>query len=119
MQVNHPSSRHKHFDNLPSPLVLMENRWPAGTSTGLHLRPRGQLLYATDGVMVVHSDAGLWGVPPDRVLWMVTGLRHNMTMSGNVLMRTAYIDEQRIASLLARSCVINMSPLLRELWSRR
>lgn len=115
MQVDHPSSRHKHSNNLPSPLVVMENRWPAGTSTGLHLHPRGQLLYATDGVMVVHSDAGLWVVPPNRVLWMVTGLRHNMTMSGDVLMRTAYIDKQRIASLLARNCVINVSPLLREL----
>lgn len=73
------------------------------------------MLYATDGVMVVHSDVGSWVVPPNRALWMVAGLRHNVTMSGDVLMRTAYIDETKIPSLPVDSCVINVSPLLREL----
>ena len=111
----HPSEKHKHFDNLPRPLVVMENAWPTGSSTGWHSHPRGQLLYATDGVMVVHSDIGSWVVPPNRALWMLAGLRHNVTMSGDVLMRTAYIDETKIANLPAESCVINVSPLLREL----
>lgn len=111
----HPSLKHKRFDNLPRPLVVMENLWPTGWSTGWHSHPRGQLLYATDGVMEVHSDAGSWVVPPNRALWMVASLRHNVTMSGDVLMRTAYIDETRIPSLPKESCVINVSPLLREL----
>lgn len=111
----HPSNKHKHFDNLPRPLVVMENPWPNGSSTGWHSHPKGQLLYATDGVMVVHSDAGSWVIPPNRALWMVRGLRHNVTMSGDVLMRTAYVDEKKIAGLPIESCVINVSPLLREL----
>lgn len=115
MQSAHPSHKHKHFDNHPRPLVVMENRWPSGSSTGWHSHPRGQLLYATNGVMVVHSDAGSWVVPPNRALWMVTGLPHNVTMSGDVVMRTAYIDSERVPSLPADSGVINVSPLLREL----
>jgi len=110
-----PPNKHKHFDNLPHPLVVMENTWPTGLSTGWHSHPRGQLLYATDGVMVVHSDVGSWVVPPNRALWMVARLRHNVTMSGDVLMRTAYIDEEKITNLPEESCVINVSPLLREL----
>lgn len=110
-----PSRKHKRFDNLPRPLVVMENSWPSGTSTGWHTHPKGQLLYATDGVMVVHSDEGSWVVPPNRALWMLAGLRHNVTMSGDVLMRTAYIDADKIGSLPPQSCVINVSPLLREL----
>lgn len=110
-----PSRKHQHFDNLPRALVVMENFWPAGSSTGWHSHPRGQLLYATQGVMVVHSDAGSWVVPPNRALWIVTGLRHNVTMSGDVLMRTAYIDEEKMPGLPLESCVINVSPLLREL----
>ena len=115
MHPDHPSHKHKQFDNLPRALVVMENRWPSGSSTGWHSHPRAQLLYATDGVMVVHSDAGSWVVPPSRALWMVTGLRHNVTMSGDVLMRTAYIDADKIPGLPDGSCVINVSPLLREL----
>lgn len=111
----HPSLKHHDYDNLPRPVVVMENRWPAGMSTGWHSHPRGQLLYATEGVMVVHTDAGSWVVPSNRALWMLTGLRHTVTMSGDVLMRTAYIDTAKIPTLPAQSCVINVSPLLREL----
>ncbi|KOC24391.1 AraC family transcriptional regulator [Comamonas testosteroni] len=107
--------KHLDFHNHPRPLVAMENRWAAGTSTGWHSHPRGQLLYATEGVMVIHSNAGSWVVPPNRALWMVAGLRHSVTMSGNVLMRTAYVDEAAIKRLPKESCVINVSPLLREL----
>lgn len=107
--------KHLDFHNHPRPLVVMENRWVAGTSTGWHSHPRGQLLYATEGVMVIHSDVGSWVVPPNRALWMVTGLRHCVTMSGDVLMRTAYVDEAAIKRLPKASCVINVSPLLREL----
>jgi AraC-like DNA-binding protein/quercetin dioxygenase-like cupin family protein len=107
--------KHKQYDNLPRRLVVMENRWPAGTSTGWHSHPKGQLLYATEGVMVVHTDAGSWVVPPNRALWMVTGLLHTVTMSGDVVMRTAYIDVEKVTTLPEESSVINVSPLLREL----
>ncbi|GAA5235312.1 helix-turn-helix transcriptional regulator [Verticiella sediminum] len=111
----HPSHKHKQYDNLPRPLVVMENRWPAGTSTGWHSHPKGQLLYATEGVMIAHTEAGSWVVPPNRALWMITGLLHTVTMSGDVLMRTAYIDVEKVEALPKESCVINVSPLLREL----
>ncbi len=112
-----PSGRNRHhaFDRLPRPLVAMENTWPTGTSTGWHAHPKGQLLYAISGVMVVESEAGTWVVPPNRALWMVAGLRHNVTMSGDVQMRTAYIDAAMVPSLPKTTCVINVSPLLREL----
>ncbi|MBD8529665.1 MULTISPECIES: helix-turn-helix transcriptional regulator [unclassified Massilia] len=113
--ASHPSHKHQLFDNLPRPLVVMENRWPAGSATGWHSHPKGQLLYATAGVMAVHTEAGAWVVTPNRALWMTTGLRHNVTMSGEVVLRTAYIDVARVAALPAESCVINISPLLREL----
>lgn len=106
---------HRDFDALPRPLVAVEKTWPAGTSTGWHLHPRGQLLYAIKGVMIAQSGAGTWVVPPNRALWMVSGLLHNVTMSGDVEMRTAYIDSQQVENLPERTCVINVSPLLREL----
>jgi len=113
--ASHPSLKHAQFDHLPHPLVVMENRWPGGTSTGWHSHPTGQLLYATEGVMLVNTDAGSWVVTPNRALWMLPRLRHNVTMSGEVLIRTAYIDTAKVSTLPQESCVMNVSPLLREL----
>lgn len=109
------NNKHQDYHNQPRRLVAMENRWPAGASTGWHSHPRGQLLYAIKGVMIVQSDTGTWVVPPTRALWMVTGLRHNVTMSGEVEMRTAYIDVHAATGLPTQTCVINVSPLLKEL----
>lgn len=108
-------NKHQDFHDLPRRLVAMENSCPAGMATGWHAHPRGQLLYAIKGVMIVHSEAGSWVVPPSRALWMVAGLRHNVIMSGEVEMRTAYIDESAAPGVPAQTCVINVSPLLREL----
>lgn len=105
----------KRYDNLPAPMAAMEDNWPSGASTGWHAHPKDQLLYAIAGVMLVESDAGAWVVPPNRALWLLAGVRHNVTMSGEVMMRTAYIDASRVPDLPAQSCVINVSPLLRAL----
>lgn len=111
----HRPGKYLAYHDRPRPLVAMENRWPAGSVTGWHSHPRAQLLYATEGVMLVHSDAGAWVVPPNRALWMQAGLRHNVVMSGDVLMRTAYVDTTAVRRLPAATGVITVSPLLREL----
>lgn len=114
MPIQDPKDHHD-FHNLPRLLVAMEKTCPAGTSTGWHSHPRGQLLYAIKGVMIVQSDVGTWVVPPSRALWMVAGIRHSVTMSGEVEIRTAYIDASATPNLPGQTCVINVSPLLREL----
>jgi len=96
-------------------MAAMEADWPSGKSTGWHSHPRGQLLYAIQGVMVVQLAAGSWVVPPNRALWIAAGLEHNVTMSGDVKMRTVYIDAIALGVLPEKVCVMNISTLLREL----
>ena len=91
--------RHLDFHDTERPMVAMEANWPAGASTGWHSHPRGQLLYAIEGVMRVDSAAGFWVVPPNRALWLAPGVRHAVRMSGDVQMRTAFIDTARINAL--------------------
>ena len=110
-----PTPYYETFDGQPSPLVAIESAWPSGTSTGWHSHARGQLLYAITGVMVIQSEAGTWVVPSNRALWMLPGLRHTVRMSGDVDMRTAYIDTDVARNLPTQTCVINVSPLLRAL----
>jgi len=74
-----------------------------------------QLVYASEGVMSVHTDEGTWVVPPNRGVWIPARVGHSIAMSGRVSMRTIYFPPRMVESLPQRCCVIEVSPLLREL----
>jgi AraC-like DNA-binding protein len=108
-------TRHLDYHATARPLAAMEVDYPNGASTGLHAHPRGQLLYAIEGVMVVRSAAGSWIVPPNRAVWLTAGLDHEVRMCGDVKIRTVFVDPDIAPHLPRTSCVIAVSPLLREL----
>lgn len=107
--------RHLDYHATARPMAAMEIDYPNGASTGRHAHPRGQLLYAIEGVMIVRSAVGTWVVPPNRAVWLVSGLEHEVRMSGAVKIRTLFIDPQVASHLPETSCVIAVSSLLREL----
>lgn len=80
-----------------------------------HSHRRDQLVYASRGVMTVHAKAGTWVVPTNRALWIPAGVRHGITMCGAVAMRTLYLDTGLAGALPRACCVVNVSPLLKEL----
>src|ERR1700744_3488205 len=93
------TTRHLDFPAPARPVAAMEIDYPSGASTGVHAHPRGQLLYAIEGVMIVRSAAGIWVVPPNRAVWLVAGLDHEVGMRGDVKIRTVFVDP-RVASHL-------------------
>ena len=74
-----------------------------------------QLLYAVRGVMVIEADSGQWVVPPTRGVWLQAGVAHQVRMRGPVHMRSLYVTTDVQDSLPQHDCVIDVSPLLREL----
>jgi len=80
-----------------------------------HEHSRDQLVYAQTGVMTVMTAAGSWVVPPNRAVWVPTGVEHHLRMSGRVEMRTLYLRKRFVASLPRTCCVVAVPPLLREL----
>ena len=74
-----------------------------------------QLAYASEGVMSVQTDEGTWVVPPNRAVWIPAGVGHSIAMSGKVSMRTIYFLPTLVTTFPHRCCVIEVSPLLREL----
>lgn len=110
-----PTRKHLDFHDTHRAMAAMEVNYPDGASTGWHSHPRGQLLYAITGVMIVWSAEGAWIVPPNRALWLTAGLEHEVKMSGEVKIRTVFIDATTVRHLPAKSCVIEVPPLLREL----
>src|SRR5215472_10790806 len=106
------------FDRLRdrrSEITTLTHDYAAGHTIPLHFHDRDQLVYGSRGVMTIRTETGSWVVPPHRAVWIPAGISHTITMSGMVAMRTLYL-KPRLASTLPRDCcVVNVSPLLREL----
>jgi AraC-like DNA-binding protein len=106
------------FDRLgdgKSLITTLSHDYTAGHVVPLHFHDRDQLVYASRGVMTVHTDEGAWVVPTHRAVWIPAAVRHSITMSGLVAMRTVYLKPRLVRTLPRKCCVINVPPLLREL----
>ena len=86
-----------------------------GTVLERHSHRWAQLVYASEGVMRVETEDGVWVVPSHRAVWIPASVGHAIAMSGQVSMRTLYLAPALIAGLPERCCVVEVSPLLREL----
>jgi AraC-like DNA-binding protein len=89
--------------------------YASGTVLDGHSHDWAQLVYASQGVMSVETEEGTWVVPSDRAVWIPAAIRHSITMSGRVAMRTLYLAPRLVRSLPRRCCVVTVPPLLRQL----
>jgi AraC-like DNA-binding protein len=96
-------------------ITTLAREYPAGHVIPSHLHRRGQLVYASRGVMTVRTKAGAWVVPTNRAVWIPAGVRHEIAMCGAVAMRTLYLESRLAQGLPRACCVVNVSPLLKEL----
>jgi AraC-like DNA-binding protein len=80
-----------------------------------HSHPWVQLLYASEGVMRVRTELGVWIIPPRRALLIAPGVVHELTMLSRVNMRALYIEADAADGLVDGCRVLEVSPLLREL----
>jgi AraC-like DNA-binding protein len=80
-----------------------------------HTHDWHQLIYASEGVMWVHTAQGDWVVPPNRGVWVPAGVEHGIEMTGTVLVQTLYLAAAISGALPGHCCAVNISPLLREL----
>ena len=103
------------YQRVPRAVAAMPKDFVAGFEVLPHTHERAQLIYATAGTMRVSTDNGMWMVPPQRALWMPTGVRHSIVMLSDLTMRTLYLREDA-AEFMPEVCrVLPVSPLLREL----
>jgi AraC-like DNA-binding protein len=93
----------------------MAKSFPHSHTTGWHRHKRAQLVYASAGVMVVKTREGTWVIPPQRAVWVPSGIEHETSTIGTVEMRTVYVSA-RVARMFSKECsVVNVSELLRAL----
>jgi AraC-like DNA-binding protein len=90
-------------------------RHSSGYAIRAHTHDWHQLIYASEGVMCVHTAHGDWVVPPNRAVWVPAHVEHGIEMAGTVLVQTFYLSVGSPGALPGRCCAVNVSPLLREL----
>ncbi len=86
-----------------------------GAALSRHDHPWGQMVFARRGVMRVVTERTAWLVPATRAIWLPPGLPHEISMHGEVAMRTLYIAPTRAGGLPDSPVALEVGPLLREL----
>lgn len=103
------------YQDLPRPVAVMAKSLPDDHGTQWHRHKRGQLVFASSGVMVVRTHAGTWVIPPQRAVWVPAGVEHETRTIGRVEMRTIYVSPSAARTLSKQCCVVQVSELLRAL----
>jgi AraC-like DNA-binding protein len=106
---------YSHYQSVPRVLTALARNEATGCYVAPHSHPRGQLLYATSGLMRAATDTGIWLLPPQRGLWIPAGVVHDQRMLSPTTMRTIYIEPATAARIGDTCRTIEISPLLREL----
>ena len=101
--------------SIPRAVVAMAKDFPNGHVIPFHQHARSQLLYASSGVMTVTTADGMWVVPPFRAVWIPALVKHQISCSGRLSMRTLYIKPEVVPNLPRSCCVVTVPPVLKEL----
>lgn len=90
-------------------------RYPAGHVVPIHSHPRGHLIYASKGVLLVEAATGQWLVPPTTAVWLRPAVLHQLTAMTAVTAHGIFIADHLAAALPQMDCVMHVSPLMREI----
>jgi AraC-like DNA-binding protein len=103
-------------ESIPRPVVATGADYPSSYELDEHRHVRGQLIYATRGVVAVSTPHGAWTAPPERAVWIPGGLLHSVRMVGEVRIRGVLISPDHLPATFGERCqVVGVSPLLRVL----
>jgi AraC-like DNA-binding protein len=104
---------HSDPDSVSCPAFVRSQRYKAGEIPP-HRHKRGQLLCASEGVLTVRTDDGLWVIPPQRAVWIAPGTLHTSWSSKSFRLIALWV-EPGVANLSKRCCVVNLDALMMEL----
>lgn len=80
-----------------------------------HAHPRGQLIYASSGVMRVVCGRDIWVVPPSQAVWVPPNQEHEVFFPSEVALRNLFVDPSASIGLPKQCTVLKVSSLLRHL----
>ena len=81
------------------------------TTEAAHEHQCAQFLHALNGVIRVDTAAGAWVVTANKGMWIPAGVSHSLRITGNVKVRTLFVDSMARADL-PNTCVLSEVPSL-------
>jgi AraC-like DNA-binding protein len=106
------------YQDVPRPvsMIVVEHAPKPALIVPAHSHPRAQLAYAVEGVFTLQTRDAAWMVPPHRAVWVPGSVEHEMHARGQTVSnRSLYIAPDAAPGLPQECCVIEVSPLLRQL----
>ncbi len=90
-------------------------RFSPGHMIDFHSHSWSQLVYASEGLFTVETQATCWIVPTNRGIWIPSGQEHSVKMHGQVFLQTLYFPPET-ATFQDLSCAsYEISGLMHEL----
>lgn len=102
-------------DDHPAQVISYAGEQEKDSRNAPHCHWRAQLFHLVSGAVTVETAHGSFVVPPERALWMPSGITHGSTYHQHSILRYLYFRPEAVAHLPAVPSVIRLSPLLREL----
>ena len=100
------------------PVIPIKFTTKDAVSASPHSHPRGQLIYASHGVVRVITPIGTWLVPPTQAIWIPPNIEHYVTFPGEVALFSLFVANAKCQTLSQTCAVLKVSGLLRELIMR-
>lgn len=100
------------------PVIPLRFNATDSVSASAHAHPRGQLIYASHGVVRVVTPEGTWMVPPTQAIWIPPNIEHDVTFPGEVALFSLFVANSACQQLSRTCTVLKVSGLLRELITR-
>jgi AraC-like DNA-binding protein len=86
--------------------------------TGPHAHPRGQIMYAREGVMKVITQQQVWMVTPMQAIWVPAMEMHEVCFLNHVEVRDLFLDPSITTHLPATSFAFDVTSFFKELMAR-
>lgn len=75
----------------------------------------GQLIFSSNGLLIVHSESDHWLVPPTMVLRLLPGVVYRVSKADQVSVQVIELADDLSKHLALENAVYRLTPLLREL----
>lgn len=102
-------------DPTEEPAVTLSRRLAGGALIDAHHHDGNQIVYASQGVLSVTTDAGTWVAPASRAIWVPAGTTHEHRAYGSTVLHTVGLPARANPLRTSRPAVLAVGPLLREL----
>lgn len=98
-----------------APIAGLARDFPMRSVIESHSHRRGQLMFCSSGVMVVHAAGMSWVASPTRGVWIPPQVPHTFAPSTRIELRNLLMLPTLESGLPDRTCFVRVNPLLREL----